>query len=236
MFVSDILAQKGTSVHSVSPTASVAEVSQQLSVRRIGAVLVVDGHGSVQGIVSERDVVRALASEGAAALALVLAALVAVPVAIGNPFIYHVFITICVFAALSTAWNIVGGYAGQLSLGHGIFYGLGAYASAILTVSYGVPSSVALVAGVILTAAVAYGFGIPTAFFALALGGQWASAGTSPKVPETLRAFPQIELGARQSAGQDVDGGCGQLRARDVVQRVRVVRSSGAASVTGEAA
>ena len=29
----------------------------------------------------------------------------------------------------------------------------------------------------------------------------------------------------RQSAGQDVDGGCGQLRARDVVQRVKVVRS-----------
>lgn len=70
MFVSDILAQKGTGVHSVVPTASVAEVSQQLSVRRIGSVLVIDEHGSVLGIVSERDVVRALASEGAAALAL----------------------------------------------------------------------------------------------------------------------------------------------------------------------
>lgn len=70
MFVSDILAQKGTGVHSVVPTASVAEVSQQLSVRRIGSVLVIDEQGSVLGIVSERDVVRALASEGAAALAL----------------------------------------------------------------------------------------------------------------------------------------------------------------------
>ena len=70
MFVSDILAQKGTSVHCVAPTASVAEVSQQLSARRIGAVLVVDGDGSVLGIVSERDLVRAFASEGAAALAL----------------------------------------------------------------------------------------------------------------------------------------------------------------------
>jgi CBS domain-containing protein len=70
MFVSDILAQKGSSVHSVAPTASVAEVSQQLSVRRIGSVLVIDGDGSVQGILSERDVVRALASDGAAALGL----------------------------------------------------------------------------------------------------------------------------------------------------------------------
>ena len=70
MFVSDILAQKGTSVHSVVPTASVAEVSHQLSARRIGSVLVIDADGSVHGIVSERDVVRALASDGAAALGL----------------------------------------------------------------------------------------------------------------------------------------------------------------------
>ena len=70
MFVSDILTQKGTSVHSVVPTASVAEVSQQLSARRIGSVLVIDADGSVHGIVSERDVVRALASDGAAALGL----------------------------------------------------------------------------------------------------------------------------------------------------------------------
>ena len=70
MFVSDILAQKGSSVHSVAPTASVAEVSQNLSMRRIGSVLVVDAAGIVHGIVSERDVVRVLASQGAAALAL----------------------------------------------------------------------------------------------------------------------------------------------------------------------
>ncbi len=70
MFVSDILAQKGTSVHSVAPTVSVAELSQQLTTRRIGSVLVVDGQGAVLGIVSERDVVRTLASRGAAALAL----------------------------------------------------------------------------------------------------------------------------------------------------------------------
>ena len=70
MFVSDILAQKGSSVHSVAPTASVAEVSQQLSVRRIGSVLVIDRQGGVLGIVSERDVVRVLAAEGAAALGL----------------------------------------------------------------------------------------------------------------------------------------------------------------------
>ncbi len=70
MFVSDILSQKGTAIFTVAPAASVAEICQQLSARRIGSVLVLDGDGSVAGIVSERDLVRALARHGAEALAL----------------------------------------------------------------------------------------------------------------------------------------------------------------------
>lgn len=70
MFVSDILSQKGGAVFMVSPTASVAEISQQLSARRIGSVLVLDADGSVAGIVSERDLVRALARHGAKAMEL----------------------------------------------------------------------------------------------------------------------------------------------------------------------
>jgi len=70
MFVSDILSQKGGLVYSVTPAASVAEVAQQLSVRRIGSVLVLNDSSEVVGIVSERDVVRATASHGAKALEL----------------------------------------------------------------------------------------------------------------------------------------------------------------------
>jgi len=70
MFVSDILSQKGGSVFTVSPGTSLAQISQQLSVRRIGSVLVLDEEGGVAGIVSERDVVRALASHGAKAMEL----------------------------------------------------------------------------------------------------------------------------------------------------------------------
>ena len=70
MFVSDILAQKGGLVFTVTPGTSVAQLSQQLSARRIGSVLVLDGEGSVAGIVSERDLVRALASHGAKAMEL----------------------------------------------------------------------------------------------------------------------------------------------------------------------
>ena len=70
MFVSDILAQKGGLVFSVTPGTSVAQLSQQLSTRRIGSMLVLDVEGAVAGIVSERDLVRALASHGAKAMEL----------------------------------------------------------------------------------------------------------------------------------------------------------------------
>jgi CBS domain-containing protein len=70
MFVSDILAQKGGLVFSVTPGTSVAQISQQLSTRRIGSVLVLDDDSSVAGIVSERDLVRVFASHGAKAMEL----------------------------------------------------------------------------------------------------------------------------------------------------------------------
>lgn len=70
MFVSDILSQKGGLVFSVTPGTTVAEVAQQLSVRRIGSVLVLNDQSAVMGIVSERDLVRALATHGAKAIEL----------------------------------------------------------------------------------------------------------------------------------------------------------------------
>ncbi len=70
MFVSDILTQKGGLVFTVTPATTVAQITQQLSTRRIGAVLVMAGHDEVAGIVSERDLVRAVSLHGAAALDL----------------------------------------------------------------------------------------------------------------------------------------------------------------------
>ena len=64
MHLAAILKQKGTDVAHVAPTATVAEVVQQLAARRIGAVLVMDSARQVLGIVSERDVVRSLAEQG----------------------------------------------------------------------------------------------------------------------------------------------------------------------------
>jgi CBS domain-containing protein len=70
MFVSDILAQKGGLVFTVSPGTTLSQISRQLSTRRIGAVLVVDRLDQVVGIVSERDIVHALAVHGSGGLEL----------------------------------------------------------------------------------------------------------------------------------------------------------------------
>lgn len=67
MQVSVLLQTKGPEVVSVAPTASVAQVLLVLDEHRIGAVVVADGP-TIEGVLSERDVVRALARRGAAVL------------------------------------------------------------------------------------------------------------------------------------------------------------------------
>ncbi len=69
MIVAGILKNKGGgAVISVSPGAAVADVVQKLAMHRIGAVLVVSGVGGLLGILSERDIVRSLAENGAGTL------------------------------------------------------------------------------------------------------------------------------------------------------------------------
>jgi len=63
--VANILDGKGRDVLTVTPESSVAALVKLLAEKRIGAVPVVDGAGKVRGIVSERDVVRALAGDAA---------------------------------------------------------------------------------------------------------------------------------------------------------------------------
>lgn len=94
------------------------------------------------------------------ALAL-LSLLLIVPALSDSPFVVHVFVTICVFAGLSTAWNIVGGYAGQLSLGHMMFYGIGAYTTALLIQHFGLTPWIGMWAGAALSALVAICIGYP---------------------------------------------------------------------------
>lgn len=66
MAVAHILKQKGSTVYTVKPGDSLQSVVDSLAEHRIGAVLVIDNTGTIAGIVSERDVVRAMAGNAAA--------------------------------------------------------------------------------------------------------------------------------------------------------------------------
>jgi CBS domain-containing protein len=68
MTVSIILAGKGREVVTIEPTASLAAAVALLAEKRIGAVLILGADRRITGILSERDIVRALAERGAAAL------------------------------------------------------------------------------------------------------------------------------------------------------------------------
>ncbi len=68
MTISRILDSKGGAVFTVSPATSILDAVAKLAHHRVGALLVCDATGSVLGVFSERDVVRALADTGAAML------------------------------------------------------------------------------------------------------------------------------------------------------------------------
>ncbi|HEU4729449.1 MAG TPA: branched-chain amino acid ABC transporter permease [Kofleriaceae bacterium] len=77
------------------------------------------------------------------------------PLVVRQDYQLNVLFRVFLFAALGLAWNLVGGYAGQLSLGHAAFFGLGAYGLALFHGKLGLPTWIALVLGVITAVAAA---------------------------------------------------------------------------------
>jgi CBS domain-containing protein len=70
MNVQTILAAKGGDIISIEPTADLAAAARLLSTHRIGVVVIRGAGGRLAGILSERDIVRAVAEQGADALAI----------------------------------------------------------------------------------------------------------------------------------------------------------------------
>jgi branched-chain amino acid transport system permease protein len=95
---------------------------------------------------------------GAAAAALLLA----YPFIFTSSFAHHTMILILLYALMAQSWNVVAGFSGQISLGHAIFFGLGAYSSTVLFVKYGVTPWAGLLVGVLLSATAAVAIGVPT--------------------------------------------------------------------------
>jgi branched-chain amino acid transport system permease protein len=96
------------------------------------------------------------------------------PAGLSGSALLHVFILIFFFAYLSQCWNILGGYTGQLSLGHAAFFGIGAYTSSLLYVDYGVSPWLGMLAGIglsgligLLVGMVSFHYGLKGPFFTL---------------------------------------------------------------------
>lgn len=70
MHVAVILKHKGTDVITTTPERTIADTARLLDQHKIGAVVVLDGDGAVAGVLSERDIVRAIARHGDRALSM----------------------------------------------------------------------------------------------------------------------------------------------------------------------
>ncbi len=79
-----------------------------------------------------------------------------------DKFYLHLVIMMLFYAAVSSAWNIVGGFAGQLSLGHAAFFGIGAYTSTLLFIDLGVSPWIGMLIGAALATLVAGAIGYPS--------------------------------------------------------------------------
>ncbi len=84
-----------------------------------------------------------------------LALLPLLPEVTANSFRVHVMILILLFASMAQAWNIIGGYCGQVSFGHSVFFGIGAYGAGMAVVTYGGAPWPGILIGTITAAAVA---------------------------------------------------------------------------------
>jgi branched-chain amino acid transport system permease protein len=119
------------------------------------------------------DLWRGVPLRGWAVIAAVLATLVAMPL-VADRYVLSVLILIFYFAYVGQAWNLMMGYAGQLSLGHALYVGLGGYVAALLWLKLGIGPWLGVFAAIAVTAAfgaaigwLGFRFGIAGVYFAL---------------------------------------------------------------------
>ncbi len=128
-----------------------------------------------------RDEVLALPSR-----TLVLAwvvALLALPAVYGDPYVMRILTMSCLFAIFAASWDLLAGYTGQVNFGHALFFGAGAYTSALVSLKLGVTPWASVFAG----AAMATLCGFLAGYLCLRLRGSYLSLATL--------AFPLIALG-----------------------------------------
>ena len=103
---------------------------------------------------------------------LCILAFIVVPVIFRNPAFLQLMVLVLLYAYLTTSWNLVGGFAGVLPLGHTLFAGIGAYTSTLLFIELGLTPWIGMFVGAFLAMIAGFLIGLPTlklrgAYFAL---------------------------------------------------------------------
>jgi branched-chain amino acid transport system permease protein len=117
-------------------------------------------------------IIREFNFKAKAIFVLILMLLIALPLLVRNEFYLDLLVMIFFWATLAGAWNLLGGFAGQISLGHTAYFGIGAYTSTLLFLNYAISPWIGLGAGAGLSILVAIIIGYPcfrlsSHFFAL---------------------------------------------------------------------
>jgi branched-chain amino acid transport system permease protein len=117
-------------------------------------------------------------------LALAWALLVLLlPLFYDDPYVLRILAMTCIFALFAASWDLLAGYTGQINFGHALFFGTGAYTSALVSLRVGVPPWLGVCAG----AAAAALAGFAVGYLCLRLRGSYLSLATL--------AFPLIATG-----------------------------------------
>lgn len=90
------------------------------------------------------------------------AILLALPFVITSNYIIQAMIMLLLYAYWASSWNIIGGFAGQMSIGHSAFTGIGAYVSTVLFMQYGVSPWIGMLAGGLISGIFGVLIGYPT--------------------------------------------------------------------------
>lgn len=110
-------------------------------------------------------------------------AVVLLPIVLPDPYVLRVAAMTCIFAAFAASWDLLAGYAGQVNFGHALFFGAGAYSSALLSLRLDFPPWIAVATGALIAAAI----GLCVGYLCLRLRGSYLSLATL--------AFPLILIG-----------------------------------------
>lgn len=106
--------------------------------------------------------------------ALWLSVALAYPLVFQTPFLQRLGALVLLYAVAASAWNIVGGYAGQISVGHVVFFGCGAYGALASYNHFGLPPIAGIPLGIAVSVGIAALVGVPT----LRLSGHYFSMAT----------------------------------------------------------